>query len=260
MRKRYLCLLFPIIIAAVISVGCATNNTQQEDLGKTPIVQKELPDVEKARVLIAFGSPETLREAYELLRSSFAGNSPEGQKLVYIAEQMMQILYPRIPFDAGVSLEPSNSDYPEIFEDVRQGQFSILMQNWDSTLMLHVVSCAALYTNDNDVLTLCGAAARAALRNGATSESVLSPYILGIIEEKRENYKDALEYYKESYKEDSSVYPAKWNSVRILRATDENGKALSLLKELVQDFPDDIEFQLELCSCYLDLGSVKSAL
>lgn len=260
MRRNYLRSFVPLLLAAVLAAGCVTNGGQPEEPGKTPINQTELPGVREARELIIYGSPDSLLKAYNLLRSSPAGNSPEGQKLVYITEQLMQILFPRISFEAGVSFVPSTSVYPQIFEDVKEGEFSVLLQDWDSALMLLAVSCAALYTDDQEVLTLCSAAARAASGNNDGKESVLPPYILGIIGKKREKFENALAQLKRSYTRDDSMYPAKWESVKILRRTGGNGMALLLLEELVRDFPRDIQFQLELSSCYLDTGSVRKAM
>jgi tetratricopeptide (TPR) repeat protein len=260
LSKKCICRFFSVFLSAVLLAGCAGAGVPRKEPEKTPITQTELPDIEKARELIVFGSPDSIQEAYKLLRSSPSGNSPEGQKFAYVAEQLMKVLYPRTSFEAGVSLPPTNSLYPEIFEDVRQGNFSVLMRNWDSSLMLLSVSCAALYTSDRDVLTLCGAAAQAAVGGGNGTDSVISPYVLGTIELKRENYEDALYHFERSYTKDDSMYPAKWESVKILRKIEDNGNALILLEELVHDFPDNILYQLELSSCYLDIGSVLDAM
>jgi tetratricopeptide (TPR) repeat protein len=260
LSKKCICRFFSAFLAAVLLAGCAASGVPREGPGKTPITQTELPDIEKARKLIVFGSPDSIQEAYKLLRSSPAGNSPEGQILAYAAEQLMKVLYPRTSFEAGVSLPPTNSLYPEIFNDARQGEFSVLMRNWDSPLMLLAVSCAALYTTDRDVLTLCGAAAQAAVGGGNGTDSVISPYILGTIELKREDYEDALYHFERSYTKDDSMYPAKWESVKILRKIGDNGNALVLLEELVRDFPGNFLYRLELSSCYLDIGSVIDAM
>lgn len=260
MRIRCVSWTFPLLLFLSFISGCASKGEIREDLEKTPITQAQFPDVEEARQLIIFGSPASLLKAYDLLLSSPAGKSPEGQRMTYIAENLLSLLYPRVSFDAGVSLTPVNSVYPEIFADVKKGEFSTLMEDWDSPLLLNLVSCAALFTDNREVLILCGAAAQASERNIGGGESAVPPYILGVVEKKRGELENALVQFERSYNLDDSVYTAKWEAAKILRTLDDNANAVVLLRQLSDSYPDTIQYRFELSACYLDMGLTEEAL
>jgi len=260
LRSNFFLTFGSVLIIAFLSAGCVTTDEPPEEVGKTPIIQKELPEIEEARKLILFGSPSSVMEGYELLRNAPAGNSIGGQELLYIAKNLMEILYPKVPFDPGVSIKPGGSSYIDIFKDVRGGEFSVLLEDWDSSLKLAIVSCAALFTEDTEVLTLCGAAAQAALGADPSEGGVVSLYILGTIEKKRGNFENAVYYYEQAYRQDSLVYPAKWESAEILRQLNDNSNALPLLQELVLEYPDNVDYSLELSACLFEMVQIESAI
>lgn len=252
--------MLPLSVGLFLLAGCAGGKQSRGDLEKTPITTPELPDIEQARGSIVYGSPDSISRGYQLLRNSPAGNSPEGEELIYAAENLMRLLYPRVSFELSISIAPGDSLYPAILEDVKKGEFTVLIEDWNSPLPLNVASCAALFSDDSQVLILCEIAAKAVLQSEIERGSVVPYYIRGIIEKKRGNFEAALSLLKEAYDEDPSVYSAKWEAAKLLRVLNKHETALPLLEDLTERFPEDIDFLMELSSCCLDMGMVEKAL
>jgi tetratricopeptide (TPR) repeat protein len=254
-------LYVPLMISFFAGFLCfACTGMQEKESAsseKTLISGKELPELTEARNMIEFGSPESILSAMDTLQGSPAGNSRSGRELMYIAENLLSLVYPELGYSTSVSMELGGSIFPKLFRDVRSGRFSPLIEEWDSFLELTVAACAALISSDKDVLILCVAAAGAAA--DMEEQSVLPPYLLGVVELKQGDYVSALSMFQSVLSMDESCYPAKWQAARIHRRFDDHRRALPLLSSLVERFPGVESYTFELAGCYIDLDEPESA-
>jgi len=167
----------------------ATNKKPDPGLEKEQ--KKEI--LTNAQDLIGRSTSKSLREAIRLLEDSPFSDSEEARESIFIAWNLLEILYIE-QFDYSVDvLAPQNSKYPAIFQSVKRGEFPSFA-NGSISFLSKVIPClSVLYTDSKTVLEQSRNQLEQARQ--LKGNSVIVPFLLGVIEKKLWNLQRAVELF-----------------------------------------------------------------
>lgn len=254
--RRLLLLLVrmsPLLFGLALLAGCATVPTQQSggsSAGPPPLIEESLKN-------IGIASPRSLLAAESTLADSTSGYSASGLELSYVVYKMIQILYPLYLKQQYVIYPPTASIYPELFKKVQNGEFPSVDQNNVSFLTLIIPPMAVLYSDNAGVIESSLEALNHA--ESLNPNSVLPPYLKGVIAEKRGNTAVAVTDYKRALAIDSSCYPAAIGEARILIMENRFSAATAILDRLVATIPPDAKVFLLQAEAQYALGYYAKA-
>ncbi len=219
--------------------ACATTKPApiEEPPEVEPIIAPDTKLIDEILLYITICSPASLEKALQLLEGSDLGSSEYGGELKYVTVTLAHILYPEIAEDFPAVPSQPGGMYPALFEKIRAGKFPVVPQEEASFLTLIIPPMACLFTSDPVVLEQCSEALLQA--DSLETRSVLPPYLLGMIGEKRKRWHEAMEYYEEVLETDDSCYPAEIGWARAALETGKVGEALQHLEILAERFPEN---------------------
>ena len=195
-----------------------------------PVIDNSLKD-------IGIASPTSLIRAVTALGESTEGYSIRGLELAYVADKMIEILYPVYQKPEYVVFPPAASIYPDLFKQVQNGVFPKVKQSDVSFLTTIIPPLAILYTDSRDVAdTSLEALDHAEALNPS---SVLPPYLKGVIAVRENQWGSALSEFDRALSIDSSCYPATIGKAQVLIHDGQYADASALLEGLAPEMPPD---------------------
>ena len=252
--------LSAVFVLFIILISCATQNPEpiEETTIVEPVVSPEAKLLEGVLLDVTICSPSSLKNAFQVLEGTEVGESEYGQELMYLAVTLADILYPEIAKNLPSIPPPPAVIYPDLFEEIRAGNFPVVPQESVSFLTLIIPPMACLYNSSPDLLERCSEALLQAV--SLETRSVLPPYLLGVIREKQENWQEAMTYYDRALRTDDSCYPADIGWVRSALKTDMVSQALTRLDVLIEQFPEKPDLRYLQSKGYLLQGDLSGAL
>lgn len=236
----------PLSVAAallfILLSACATGTPGppepvEEPPETQPTVSPQKQLFDRVVLNITICSPRSLDTALDLLEGTEAGSSEYGQELRYLAVTLADILYPAVAAEMPSVPPPASGVYPQLFNTVRTGKYPLVPQEAASFLTLIIPPMACLFTSAPEVLEQCSEALRQA--ESLETRSVVPPYLLGVIGEKRKEWNEAMDYYTRALETDDSCYVADLGWARAALQQGRVEDALERLEVLAERFPDD---------------------
>lgn len=239
-------LFFILLLSVVLFIfACVGTDKGAEEEETNPPVSKIITTEEEgsplseAEELIVFGSPNTLEEALDLLRSIPAGTKPEGIELSYLAEQLLLAVYPQLNREQTVP-PPEGSIYPDLFDSIKSGELPALSAiSVEKPILYFLPGLVLFYTQETELfLSVQESITRGeVLINSTSSSSVFPPLFRGIMAEKRGDWDPAIGFYQSVIKMDRSCYPASLGIARlqVLRREPEKAEEhLNIAREFLE--------------------------
>jgi tetratricopeptide (TPR) repeat protein len=261
--------LLLLLLVFCFMLSCAGTDLAPGEAEKEPpaseiiITEEEHTQLDKIKDLILFGSPRSLEEALDLLRSIPEGTNPKGIELTYLAEQIRLELYPELNTRETVS-PPVGSIYPELFESLRSKELPSFPASAEEDPILYFLPALVLFhTQERDLFLsvqerITGGEAFLAFRS---LSSVYPPFFRGYIAEKRGDWDPAIGFYQSALKIDPSCYTASLRIARLQILRREPKKAKKELDNAKKYVRKDIVVlsALEAGIEYLEKGTVEQA-
>ncbi|MDR2485242.1 MAG: hypothetical protein LBD55_07595 [Treponema sp.] len=217
---------------------------------KSPVRLSEGGIVEEIRSAAERGTPSSLQNGLDLIRSRELGGSEFGRVMNTVIVTLIQKVYPnpmvRSQFPV---LDPSQSrSYTKILQDAEQGIYAPPQPNSQDYLEYMLPFLAFLEeTNRERLLSALPNLKRAEELN---PHGVLAPYFTGLVYERANQINPASLAYERAYTLSSECYPAALGLVRIMEAQGRAKEAIRLLEDLVFQFPDNIIIKRQLALAY----------
>lgn len=246
-----LCTCFLLVLG-----GCAGNQTQP-----TPDVKVSLGAVPSAlrdsTTAIRRATPESLKQAYHLLKDSEAGKSENGAELLFLSYKMLRILYPLMASDIPEVLTPQRSIFPDIFKRIEAGIYPTVPQEKTSFLTLFIPPLTVLYTSSPEVVAL----ARESLGQveSLAPDSVLPPLLFGFLFAREGSYSRSLEQYERVLAVSEDCYPAVMGASLCLVKLNQPERALRLLAQLDGKIPMQIDRLILTARSHYLMGNYEDA-
>lgn len=241
----------------LVLMGCAgspepvTTPEVKVSLGEVPSALKD------SMTAIRKATPESLKNAYRILKDSEAGKSENGNELLFISRKMLSILYPLVSADIPEVIPPQVSIFPEVFRKIEAGTYPEIPQSKASFLTLFVPTLTVLFSSNPGVTEL----ARDSLGRvrSLAPDSILPPLIDGILLEREKDFRGALAQYTRALSLSAECYPAALGASRCLVELKEAERALELLHGLDGKIPMRMD-RLELIArAYFLAGNYESS-
>lgn len=235
-------ILLCLCISAIL--GCATPPSPVEETPSPDDSASSVPPETESNIItdsqtqIVIASPESLTSVISELGNSDAGGSELGRELIFIAQKILQIVYPLIePPAVKVLPPPTNSIYPRLFEDVESGQYPGITVDEASFVALLIPPLALLESDAPDVTEASVSALNRIL--ALIPGSVLAHFLLGLTEERSGNLDGAYERYSDAARGAESCYPAYIGMARVGLARKDYQTAREILETLSGNLPAD---------------------
>ncbi|MFP4364845.1 MAG: tetratricopeptide repeat protein [Spirochaetia bacterium] len=210
-------------------------NTETEEI--TSQINQDNTVIPDARSSIASATPDSLYSAAQAIINSDLRNTPEARALLYAADQTLEILYPGADqIDTSVT-PPGDYYFSQMFENIEAGEAFAAEGSSAGFISLVFPALALLNTSDIEIEE----AFIEMLQNALTlnQESVLPPFLLGLIHHRRGEENRALEYYNLTLSIDPDMYPAKTGRAFIYFSNNRTVEAFQAADELFQEYSED---------------------
>ena len=190
--------------------------------------------------LVEFGSPKSIEKAMDLLRKNESDYKENEKVLISVATQIMKIVWPSKSISWEEFEYSEITPYTEALKSVVQGVIDTSTGNVDylSTILpALVVLMPAVSSIEN--IQKCEDIVNIAITNYPEySKTVLVNYLLGIINQKKQNFAEAKKYFEVVYNLESDIFENQIAYANSLRENAEYSKAeevLNLIDELNQN-------------------------
>jgi tetratricopeptide (TPR) repeat protein len=262
--------LFGALIAALLT-ACVSAPAKPPEVASKPIVIQAKPPPEKEsepvpeqdsltsriRRDVELGSPSSLQRALQSMRQEGIDTLDFGRAMTFVAVRMANALYPDLKLALPPVDPPQLSPYYKILQDVDKGVYRPPGAAKADFLELLLPSFVLLGNPGPDVLKSAEADLLAADSMGKSS--ALTPYFLGLLRERSQDYGTALSFYERARLIASDCYPADLGRVRALMALDRPEAALGVLVALREKFPDHNGIKKTLALAYYESGDYAKA-
>ncbi|MCK4541312.1 MAG: hypothetical protein KAU17_03645 [Spirochaetales bacterium] len=211
--------------------ACASGpGTTGEVLSDPPPVIPENP-LKESRRDIGIGSPESLIKAYNSLTAPENLESDNARELAFVAYNLLSILYPLYLPEVPEILPPTGSIFISLFEEIQEGGIPHVKQGDISFITLFLPAVGVFFSEEEDIL-LAGdeILGNAVLLN---PDSVISPFLLGIISEKLDYLEEAQGYYENALQLSETCYPAHLGLARLLISSKNWEGAMKQIEDLL---------------------------
>jgi predicted Zn-dependent protease len=250
----------------VLGLGssCSTKPKVTETLIKTntpvvvaaPIAPVRAADKglgDEIRSLTEEGSPSSLMQALDLIRTKELGASEFGRVMNGVILSLLQNLYPDIPAQAPSLHQSQTHIYSRILRNAGERVYIAPRQNSQDYLELVLPFLAfgpdlSLYPAER-FLEVQQDLRRAEELN---PRSVLAPYFSGRIYERLSRPNRAISAYERAFELSPGCYPAVLGQARVMNSTEQKKEALELLKGVLIQFPDNRLIKEALARAYYD--------
>ncbi len=221
-------------------------------------------DLTAVTTLLEKASPSALKEAALALSAPGSGGpDTPSANLSGLGRELYAALYPRMrdnPFP-GDAVTPV---YGPLFTTVRSQTLS-LPKDDEKDFFALIIPCLILLDGSVPIPQADLDALQAVVEkaDGQTGRmSVIPPYLLGLISERRspDDSASALSLYRESVARDQSFFPGREKVAILLVASKQPEEAVAILEELSASVPQDASILKVLARAYLDAGRLEKAM
>ena len=182
------------------------------------------------------GSPESIRNAMIKMRKSKEDYDESEKVLIAVASSIMEMAWPSEKVTWDVFPVSDNNPYIGALNTARQGVFDSSTGNVDFLSTLLPAFVLLENSSNRFIYDQCEEAISAALYE--KSDSVIAKYLMGILQEKKENYSVAERYLGEVYDECKDVKEAALAYARVLRLNKKTNIAANVLIGISTDIND----------------------
>ena len=233
--------------------------------------------VDEIRFYTEMGTPSSLLNALEIIRSRNLGNTEFGRLMVFVNVRLMQTLYSGVHAQLPPTDPPLTHIYSQILRDAERGIYRVPNRNSRDYLEL-VLPFLGLYimqwnlpdhsrTTPANVLRTrvvpveqflsalpdLQAAAR------LNSESFLAPYFIGIVYERSGRTEEAFAQFSTLNEQFPEAFPAALALARIMISQGRGDEAVRFLSELLLRFPDNNQVKRQMALAFYQTGDWSRA-
>ncbi|MDR3342385.1 MAG: tetratricopeptide repeat protein, partial [Treponema sp.] len=213
--------------------------------------------VDRIRVLAEVGTPSSLLQALDLIRDREVGGGEFGRAMNAVAVTLMQKVYPDIPAELVQGTPSRNHTYTRILREAEAGNY-VAPPAISQDYLEYVLPFLALLseTRPERLVTALQDLRQAETLNAT---SVLAPYFLGLVYERRGRIREARAEYTRAWRLSNECYPAGLGLARIIGVEGQQQEAIRLLQDMVIQDPDQIAIKRELALAYYHHGDWSRA-
>ena len=205
---------------------------------------------EEIRSLTETGVLSSMLQALELIRSRNLGNVEFGRVMNGINVILIKLVYPDSPAPLPNIDLPQTSSYTRIIKEAENGNY-VRPSETSTDFLEYILPFLALngQTKPEILSEMARDIAKAAEMR---PDSVLPPYLLGVLQERAGRYSDAEAAYRRAYQISDECYPAMAGIARIRRLSGNSREAVTILTDLITRNPDSKETKRQLAVTYFE--------
>jgi tetratricopeptide (TPR) repeat protein len=205
---------------------------------------------DEIRSLVEMGSPGSLTQALEEIRSRSLGNSEFGRVMNAAAVVLMRRIYPDVRVSLPPSDPPQTHAYTRIFRDIERGTYTPPPGNADYLEL--VLPFLALLQEGRTVPSgsLLAALPDLGRARALNPRSVLAPYFSALAYERGGRLQEAATEFARAAELAPDCYPAALGLARAREAAGQRQEAIGLLSDLVVRYPDNMGIKRQLARSY----------
>ena len=218
-------------------------------------------DLATARRLATIAAPTTLAQAIELIESQGLSQEEEAIELLYVADRLYDHLYSALD-KPSLDVERYTGKYREAFSRIATGDiagtFESLTEEQD---FFSLVTPAFLLLSDASIPQDSDLGRLETLLEAAEAQgrsSVLPPYFLALIENRRSNSQAVQALAAESTRRDASFYPGRLLLAQTIQPTKNARRVIDLIEEVHQVIAPSADSLGLLAESYLALGETEA--
>ncbi|MDR2150237.1 MAG: tetratricopeptide repeat protein [Spirochaetaceae bacterium] len=243
---------FPAILLITACTGSQIfQSTSTSAAPPQPFPEGQSSITDEIRSFVEIGTPETLLQASDLIRStSFVTSTEFGRTMNMVISMFMQKLYPDIPFRGQPSDPVQTHRYTKIINDIAQGLWTpppAASQDY----LEYILACS-LVLSESRREQLMRIEPYLIQAGNLNPRSVLAPYFLGLTYEHTGDMHKAGSYYEQVYRLSAEMYPAVLGLARVMLNTGESQQAIRLLQDMLTRQPDYLSIKRQLAIAYYE--------
>jgi Tfp pilus assembly protein PilF len=212
---------------------------------------------DEIRALTEKGSPSSLVQALDMIRSKELENGDFGRAMTAVIVNLMQKLYPSVRAQLPQADPPQTNVYSRILREAEKGNYTKPQANSADFLEYTLPFLAVLNeTKGERLISVLPDIEKAGELN---LYSVLAPYFSGLINERIGELDKAETAYTKAGELSPDCYPAAAGLARIKMAKGLNREAVQIFSDLVIRYPDDMALKRQLARAYYEAGDWSHA-
>jgi cytochrome c-type biogenesis protein CcmH/NrfG len=256
------------ILCAALLFSCASSSGVKENPVRSgepasgaaqaggPAQPSRVGLADEIRGLIERGTPSSLLSALEIIRERNLGGGEFGRIMNASAVLIIQRLYPDIHSQLPTIDLPRTHAYTRIIREAEAGNY-ILPPAGSLDYFEYALPFLALFSPGPSEPP--AAAAEILERaEGLNPDSVLAPYFLGLLYERRGDVRAAAAYER-AYQISEECYPAILALIRIRSLEGDKRETIRELQDLVTRYPDNLAVKRFLARSYYEAGDWSRA-
>jgi tetratricopeptide (TPR) repeat protein len=212
---------------------------------------------DEIRGLVEAGTPSSLLSALETIRGRNLGGGEFGRIMNAAATLIIQRLYPDIRAQLPAVDLPRIHTYTRIIREAETGNYLLPPSESVDYLEYILPFLALFFTGSSDPPVNAVATLEKAER--LNPGSVLAPYFLGLLYERRGDFASAAAAYERAGKISEECYPAILALIRIRNLDGDHQRSIRELQDLVTRYPDNIAIKRSLAETYYKAGEWSRA-
>ena len=189
-------------------------------------------------------------QALELIRSRDLGGTEFGRVMAGVNTLLIRLVYPDSPARLPYVDLPQTHNYTRILREAEQGVYIRPLANSDD-FFDYILPFFAI--NDQSGPEILSDVLRDLTKAGELQRnSVLPPFFQGIIHERAGRFSQAEAAYRRAYRLSAECYPALVGVARVMRLTGNTVEAVSILSDLLIQYPDSTDIKRQLAITYYE--------
>ncbi|QOW62091.1 tetratricopeptide repeat protein [Treponema pedis] len=210
---------------------------------------------------ITKASPESLKNALLFIQNDSKGLTPENQLYLKVISALMYLVYPLKTEETKPSFSHDEEPYLYGLKNVNNGVYPYSMKKDDFLSLiippLILVSEKASQSEINSYKT--DILERLTTAKNKYPESVLPPYLLGILSELENDNTAAMNFYKTAWNADSSCYPAGLKYGELAAEAGDGTVAVKIANFLSKNLEDNVAVKLLYARGYIASSDLTKA-
>jgi tetratricopeptide (TPR) repeat protein len=249
--------VFSLLIASFLLPSCRTTSGDkpQRERPERPGRERQAESTEggladEIRGLVGIGSLASMSQALEIIRSRELGGTEFGRTMNGIITVIIRNIYPDTLLKLPSIDLPQTSPYVRLIREAEKGNY-VRPNDASTDFFEHILPFFAI--NDKTSPEILATALNDLEKAGQLRpDSVLPPYLRGIILEQTGQLAQADAEFKKSYAISNDFYPALANSARVTAKMGKRAEAAATLADLVISYPDSLHLKKLLAVTYYE--------
>ncbi|WP_029410291.1 tetratricopeptide repeat protein [Treponema pedis] len=210
---------------------------------------------------ITKASPESLKNALLFIQNDSKGLTPENQLYLKVISALMHLVYPLKTEETKPSFSHDEEPYLYGLKNVNNGVYPYSMKKDDFLSLiippLILVSEKASQSEINSYKT--DILERLTTAKNKYPESVLPPYLLGILSELENDNTAAMNFYKTAWNADNSCYPAGLKYGELAAEAGDGTVAVKIANFLSKNLEENVAVKLLYARGYIASSDLTKA-